>query len=171
MVTERKGLPSMSTTSGTSLLRSSSLPLNDFTPLFSAVAKVTLTAAAITASSLKPFRATVQRSASAIAPAALAFDLLTMARESLIAASITLLLVCPSANPSAASMTRLACPSFSRCMTMRQHATANSRNFRSLVLSPRSSSIGLGSVQASHSASVTAFTPRRGRSRNHQRRE
>src|ERR1700733_10804004 len=36
----------------------------------------------------------------------------------------------------------------------RQHATANSRNFRSLAFPRRNSSITVGSVQASHSASV-----------------
>src|SRR5262245_52015029 len=38
----------------------------------------------------------------------------------------------------------------------RQHATANSRNFRSLALPRTNSNIGVGSVQASHSASVMA---------------
>src|SRR5262249_4667945 len=42
---------------------------------------------------------------------------------------------------------------------LRHQALANSRNLRSLVFSPRYSSIGSGSVHASHSASVIAHLP------------
>src|SRR5262249_54113881 len=44
----------------------------------------------------------------------------------------------------------------SKSQRRRQQAPPNSRNFRSLALSPRNSSIGFGSVQVSHSASVIA---------------
>src|SRR5262245_59285571 len=39
----------------------------------------------------------------------------------------------------------------------RQHATTNSLSLRSLTVLPRKSSISLGSLQASHSASVMVF--------------
>jgi hypothetical protein len=60
----------------------------------------------------------------------------------------------PSAKRSATSTALRLSASFSRGQTRRQHATASSRIFRSLALPRRNSSIGAGSLQASHSASV-----------------
>jgi hypothetical protein len=45
---------------------------------------------------------------------------------------------------------------FKHGQMLRHRAAANSRSLRSLALRRRNSSIGPGSVQASHSASVTA---------------
>src|SRR5208282_684265 len=46
--------------------------------------------------------------------------------------------------------------SVNRCATRRAQAQANSRNLRSLTLPRKNSSIGVGSLHSSHSASVIA---------------
>ena len=63
----------------------------------------------------------------------------------------------PSANCSAASTAFRLRSSGIKCHILRQHPTANNRNFRSLALPRRNSNIGVGLAHASHSASVMAF--------------
>jgi hypothetical protein len=84
----------------------------------------------------------------------------TATSKALAAAEIRLSSVTlPSTHSSAISTAFRLRWSVNKCHRLRQQAAPNSRNFRSLTLPRRNSSIFSGSLQASHSASVTVFSP------------